>query len=281
MKLVQKIAVSYVQNKFRLLSSISAKTTAQQAFRLFCTPQRRNRGALPAVFDQAEKLHFKFHEYHIVGYRWNKDAGRRALIIHGFESSVINFAQYVQPLLDKGYEVLAFDAPAHGRSSGKEVNALLYSQLITYVNEHYGPVQSFMAHSLGGLSLCLALAELKPGSDCRVALIAPATETATAIDHFFRFIRLNNPAVRQEFENLITKLGGQPVAWFSIGRTLEHITCPVLWIHDEEDRITPLADTASIRERGLPNLRFVVTKGLGHSRIYKDAAIRQQVTDFL
>lgn len=281
MKLVQKIAVGYIRNKFRVLSSISPRKTAEQAFNLFSTPQRRTRGPLPSVFAAAEKLHFDFEGYRIAGYRWNKNAGRRVLIVHGFESSVINFDQYVQPLLQKGYEVLAFDAPAHGRSSGKQVNALVYSNFIQYIYQHYGPVQSFVAHSFGGLCLCLALAEMKPDRDRRIVLIAPATETVTAINHFFHFVQLKNAKVRKEFNEIITRVGGQPVAWFSIGRTLEYIQSPILWVHDENDKITPLSDALKIKERNLSNIRFVITKGLGHSRIYRDEKVRKEIVDFL
>lgn len=281
MKLVQKIAVGYLRNKFRVMSSFSPARTARQAFRFFSTPRKRTTGPLPPVFSMAEKLHFKFEHYHISGFRWNKGRGPRALVIHGFESSIINFDSYIKGLLDKGYEVLAFDAPAHGRSSGKRVNVLEYSNFLQHIHKYYGPVDYFMAHSLGGLALCMALAETGVTPKNRIALIAPATETVTAINQFFHFIRLKRPEVRDEFDKLIIHIGGQPVAWFSIGRTLEYLQCPILWLHDEDDQITPLDDALKIKNRDLPNIKFVITKGLGHNRIYREAAVRKQVVDFL
>lgn len=281
MKLVQKIAVGYLRNKFRVMSSISPARTARQAFKLFSTPRKRTTGPLPQEFSEAEKLHFKFEQYQITGFRWNKGKGPRALVIHGFESSIINFDPYIKGLRDKGYEVLAFDAPAHGLSSGKRVNVLEYSNFIQYINSNFGPVDFFMAHSLGALALCMALAEIGVTEKNRVALIAPATETVTAVNQFFHFVRLKRPEVRKEFDKLIIHIGGQPVAWFSVGRTLEHLHCPILWLHDEDDQITPLADALKIKNRNLPNIKFVITKGLGHNRIYREAAIREQVLDFL
>lgn len=281
MKLVQKIAVGYIRNKFRLLSAISPEKTAEQAFRLFSTPRKRTTGPLPPVFIKAEKLHFRFEHYQINGFRWSKGAGPRVLVVHGFESSIINFDKYITDLLERGYEVLAFDAPAHGLSSGKRVNLLEYSNFIRHIYDHYGPVDHFIAHSLGGLALCMALAETGVTEKNRIVLIAPATETATAISQFFHFIRLKRPAVREEFEKLILRVGGQPVAWFSIGRTLEHLPCPVLWLHDEDDQITPLADALRIRDRNLPNIRFVITSGLGHNKIYREDWVRTEVVNFL
>jgi alpha-beta hydrolase superfamily lysophospholipase len=145
---------------------------------------------MPAVFKEAEKLHFRFQNYNITGYRWNYGAGRKALIIHGFESSAVNFDKYVSPLINKGYEVLAFDAPAHGLSSGTRITAPLYRDLIKHVHREYGPIQSFMAHSFGGLAVCMALAEMSHDQDTRLALVAPATESRTAIDQFFHYLQL-------------------------------------------------------------------------------------------
>jgi pimeloyl-ACP methyl ester carboxylesterase len=281
MKLGQKIAVAYIRTKFRLLAVVSKKKAAEKAFELFCTPQFRNVKELPAVFKEAEKLKFKFQDYTISGYRWNKGGRRKALIVHGFESSVINFDKYINPLIKKGYEVLGFDAPAHGRSSGKRINAIIFRDFIKYVCQEYGPVQSFIAHSFGGLAICLALAETKHDEDSRIALVAPATETKTALDQFFQFIRLDDAGVRKEFEEIITQLSGHSVSWFSVQRTLKKIKAKILWLHDKDDRITPLKDVLKIKEENHLNIQFVITKGLGHRRIYRDAKVGKAIVSFV
>ncbi len=138
----------------------------------------------------------------VQGYRWNKGGKKRALIAHGFNSCVSGFGHYVQPLIEKGYEVLAFDAPAHGRSTGKQINAVLYKEMIIFINQKYGPIQSFMGHSFGGLAVSLALEEIPHDENYRLVLIAPATESKTAIDFFFSFMQLNGE-VRKEFDQRI------------------------------------------------------------------------------
>ena len=281
MKLRQKLAVTYLRTKFKLLAAVSKNRAAARAFDLFCTPQSRTLKELPAVFKEAEKLHFKFQNHSISGYRWNKGAGRKAMIIHGFESSVVNFDKYVGPLLSKGYEVLAFDAPAHGRSSGKKITAILYRDFIKFIHREYGPVQSFVAHSFGGLAVCMALAEIGHDPDFRVALIAPATETRTALDHFFHFIQLPDAEVRKKFEEIITRMSGHTVNWFSVSRTLKKIKAKILWLHDKDDRITPLKDVLKVKEENYLNVQFVITKGFGHRRIYKEAKVGKAIVNFL
>lgn len=280
MKVAQRLAIGYIRAKFKLLSSISKKKAAEKAFALFCTPLRRNRKALPRIFEDGEKMRFEMENTIIRGWRWNHPSNRKVLIIHGFESSVINFDRYIKPLTRKGYEVLAFDAPAHGRSGGKRITAPMYKEMIKTIHEQFGPVQSYMAHSFGGLALSLALEEIPHSEDYRVVLIAPATETTTAIGSFFQFLRLDH-GVREEFEKLVIRYGGLPSSWYSIRRALKNIPAQVLWFHDEEDDTTPLSDVFRVREENHSHIRFIITKGLGHRRIYRDNQVSKAIVEFL
>lgn len=281
MKLIQRIALRYYKTKFRLWSAISKKKAAEKAFQLFCTPQFRNkRKTLPKIFESGEKLMVMVDNIPVRGWRFNKGAGRKAMIIHGFESSVTNFDRYIRPLIKKGYEVLAFDAPAHGRSGGKKINAPLFKRTIIAINREFGPVKSFMAHSFGGLALCLALEEISHTENYRVALVAPATETTTAIDSFFKFLELDQ-AIRPEFEKVIIRTGGLSSSWYSIRRAMKNIRAKITWFHDEEDDTTPISDVLKVKEENYPNIEFVFTRGLGHRKIYRDNNVSKAIIDFL
>ncbi len=280
MKLSQRFALRYIRTKFKLLTAISKKKAAEKAFELFCTPQTRNVKKLPKIFEQAEKLQFKLDGNMIQGWRWNHPAERKLLILHGYESSVTNFEKYIRPLIKKGYEVLAFDAPAHGRSEGKKINAPLYKKMIQAIHKKYGPVQSYMAHSFGGLAVSLALEEISHTIEYKLVLIAPATETSTAITTFFNFLHLD-PAIRKDFVKCIIKAGGENPEWYSVKRAMKNIHAKVLWVHDEEDDITPLSDVIKVQEENYPTIEFVITKGLGHRRIYRDNKISQLIVEFL
>lgn len=280
MKLSQRVALGYIRTKFKLLASISKKKAAEKAFELFCTPQRRNKKPMPKIFEQAEELHFIIDCIRVTGWRWNKDAGRKVLIIHGFESSSVNFDRYVKPLMKKGYEIMAFDAPAHGNSGGRQINAPLYKRTIQEIMKRYGPVQSFMSHSFGGLALSLALEETPLTDNYRIVLIAPATETTTAIDSFFSFLKLD-PSVRPVFDNIILKKGGVNPEYYSIRRAMKHIKAKVLWLHDEDDDTTPISDVWKVKAENYPNIEFVITRGLGHRRIYRDNKVAKAIVDFL
>ena len=280
MKFSQRLALSYIRAKFTLWATISKKKAAERAFELFCTPQKRNKKALPAVFKEAEELAFSLDGTRIRGWRWNKGGDRKFLILHGFESSVVNFDRYIKPAIRKGMEVLAFDAPAHGRSGGKTITIPLYSKLIKKINKDLGPVDSYMSHSFGGLALCVALEDINHDEKNRIVLIAPATETTTAIDGFFSFLKLD-PSLRPAFDKVIIKKGGVSPAWYSVPRAMKHIKAKVLWVHDEDDETTPLKDVKPVIEQHKSNIEFLITKGLGHRRIYNDNNVRKRIGKFI
>lgn len=280
MRFRQRLVLKYVRTKFAILSSFSKRKAAEQAFRLFCTPQYRNRKKLPRIFEEAEKLSFSFHHYTVRGYRWNAEAENKVLILHGFESSVINFDRYVKPLLRKGYGVLAFDAPAHGRSSGKTINVLLYKEFIQTMVKRYGPVNKFIAHSLGGLALSLALEETPHDENYKVVFIAPAAETVTAIETFFDYLKLD-AGVRKHFDNIIEEKSGHPPAWFSVTRAATNIKAQVLFCQDKDDNMTPLRDVEELIKKQYPNFLFYLTEGLGHRRIYRDNKVAKAIIHFL
>ncbi len=273
------MVLKYIRTKFSILSAFSKKKAAEKAFELFCTPQYRNKKKLPHIFEQAEKINFTFHKYTIQGYRWNAAAEQKAMILHGFESSVINFDRYIRPLIKKGYCVLAFDAPAHGRSTGKIINIIIYKEFINYINQHYGPIKNFIAHSMGGLSLSIALEDWKHDESYKVVLIAPATETSTAANTLFDLLKLDE-GVRKEFDEIIKVQGRQPISWFSVARAAEKIKASVLWFQDKDDNMTPLSDVEPIIAKNYPNFKFVITEGLGHRRIYRDNKVSKAIIDF-
>ena len=280
MRLVQRLSLQYIRTKFKLLSSISKRKAAEQAFKLFCSPQSRTKSKLSPFFENAEKIEFSFQEEKVRGWRWNHPSQKKALILHGFESSVVNFEKYIEGLIQKGYEVCAVDGPAHGYSTGKTLTLIQYKELVHYLYKNYGPFDSFIAHSFGGLTLSLVLEEIPHDSSKKVVMIAPASETKTALDNFFKFLQLD-PSLRPEFETIIKEMGGQSHEWFSISRAAPQIKAQVLFLQDKNDLQTPYSDVVPIMKKNLPNFKFVISEGLGHSKIYREQKTVDTVMEFL
>lgn len=280
MKLPRQLVIGYYRAKLNLFAKLSKRKAAEKAFELFCTPYASNKKKVPALFEQAEKLHLKFEDYQLVGYRWNHPQPKKALILHGFSSTVKKFDHFVMPLVKKGYEVIAFDAPAHGDSSGKTINGFQYRDTINVVYERFGPIQSFIAHSFGGLALSLFMQDQTYQDHKKLVLIAPATETDSALTSFASVLKIDDE-VKEEMRKIIFEKSGYTADKISIRHLAEKIKAEVLWIHDEDDDVTPWADAEKIQLNNHPNFQFMITKGLGHRRIYRDNKVKKAIMEFL
>jgi predicted alpha/beta hydrolase family esterase len=280
MKLGQKLAIHYIRARLNMLAVVSPKKAAQKAFHLFCTPFYRSKRQAPPIFEKAIPVTIDVTGIAVRGFNWNRGGTKRILILHGYESSCKNFDAYVRGLLKKNYEVLAFDAPAHGQSGGKQITLPLYISMIETIYTRYGGIHGFIAHSFGGLALVHFIEQIPHSAATRLALVAPATETKTAIDSFFRFLQLGSN-VRKEFEKIIYEKTGLAPGHFSIPRAMQHIRASVLWVHDKDDDITPLKDVEPLIGQHQPHVSFMITEGLGHKKIYRDSKVISSVVDFL
>lgn len=280
MKLAQKLVIGYFRASLNLRAVISPDWAARRAFQLFTTPRKRSRQPLPDVFKKATRISF-IHQGHVIkGFQWNKGAAKRLMILHGYESSCRKFDHHIAKSIKLGYEVIAFDAPAHGDSEGRSVHALQYADMIRQAIREFGNVDSFICHSFGGIALSLYMETVEHNEQTKIVYIAPATETTSAIDSFFSFLQLNE-TIRPAFDQAIQNMSGKHPEHFSIKRAITNIKASILWIHDEDDQVTPFKDVQPIINMHLPNVEFMITKGLGHNRIYRDNEVKRKLFSFI
>jgi pimeloyl-ACP methyl ester carboxylesterase len=290
MKLKQKLAMRYTRAQLNILSLVSIRKTAGKAFRLFVTPRKRRKGKLPPIFETGEAISFRQDGHTIRGHRWEpySDAlrpsaetlPRKVLIAHGFGSSTRAFEHYIAALLKKGYEVVAFDAPGHGLSGGKRLFITDYVRMLTAVEQTYGPFQSWMAHSFGGLALVLSLEDIPVDGNGRMVLVAPAPGVAPELAEWTMTLGLPVPVVR-EIEEFASGVAGHPLEWFALRRSIGSVHAEILYVQDEGDAVISLGEAKKIQGDGHANIRFLFTTGLGHKRVYKDQAVLDQIVDFL
>jgi pimeloyl-ACP methyl ester carboxylesterase len=280
MKVQKNLMLGLVKSKLNILSVLNPGLARKEILRLFCTPLVRYKGKPADIFLKAESIEFKLDDLTIRGYRCNHPSPDKVLILHGFSSSCHKFEHFVKPLVELGYEVLAFDAPAHGSSDGEQVNALVYAAMIKKIQELYGPFNAYIGHSFGGLAACFALESIEPIPQTKLVLIAPAAETTTAIDNAFAMLRLKNKKLRQMMDEEILAISGNETSWFSIRRAIKNIDAEILWIQDEKDSITPLKDALRVRDDNHGHVNFRITSGLGHQKIYHDKDVMDAITNF-
>ena len=282
LSLAQRIGINYYRTKIMMLKRVSTQAAAKATLDIFTKPYYNGKRKDTPLFKHAKRFQFQSEGINLMGYHFTSDdaAGKKLLIVHGFAGSCRTFEKYIGPALKKGYDVYTFDAPAHGLSKGKRLNTFMYSETIVAMMKLHGPFDAYISHSLGGLSLMLAMEQLPQTNIPKTVLIAPATESTTAADNFFSLLQLPSD-IRTAFETLIIDMKKMPLSWYSVSRTLPVVKANILWLHDEDDLTTPIKDVLPIATQQPENIQFHFTRGLGHSRIYKDQSIRKMIVDFL
>jgi pimeloyl-ACP methyl ester carboxylesterase len=280
----ERMYLQFLRTKFSTIGKLSPSMAGKLAFNLFCTPYPKyKKTKAPAIFHQAKPLQLQINEgLTIKGYEWipSNSNGKTVLICHGYASYFYKFEKYIQPLLKNGFRVIGFDAPAHGQSEGKYINVIIYKEAIEHIINEYGPIDHFMGHSLGGITLAMVAEEIQNPEKHKFVLIAPATKTTTTLANYFSMMRLTDPVI-QAFNNELKKLSNKPISYFEADRAIENYKGQILWVHDEGDRICPYADLKNFQKNAGQNIKFLITNGLGHNKVYKTPEIVDQIVAFL
>ncbi|NEA31307.1 alpha/beta fold hydrolase [Streptomyces sp. SID13031] len=248
---------------------------------------RRLRVELP----EATQLELPFENGVIRGRSWSATGrspadGPTVYLVHGWGGWGLQLAAFIPPLLDAGFQVIAFDAPSHGESApGREgaqrSNLPELADAFQAVVAAYGPAYGVIAHSLGAPAVTLALRD--GFSARRIVFLATATDFRDGLDQYQAHLGFG-PRIRASFLRRFTRKFG-PMESFAvtpmIDALVEERELPALQVfHDRSDRETAAAGSVRLVELW-PGARLRLTDGLGHNRILRDPAVVSATAAFL
>ena len=271
-KLLPKLIGKYINT----LSLFSKRRAAEKAFDIFCTVRRgrikedQKEFLFPAKDTQLVVDGNPVQTYHWYG------TGAKVLLIHGWESNTHRWWKLIADLQQLDYDIYAFDAPAHGASSGTLLNVPLYTKALEAVTSHYKP-DYHIAHSIGGLTAIYHYHTHKPKHVSKMVTLGAASELSEIMVDYQHILGLSNK-VMHALEHHLERNYGFTFKQFSGAAFAKSITVPGLIIHDKDDTITPVAASRAIHNNW-KNSNYIETTGLGHS-LYQDE-IRQAILKFL
>jgi pimeloyl-ACP methyl ester carboxylesterase len=258
-------------------SSTQTESEAQKVLAEFLTPVRQPLSDTEqTIFEQATVLPIPCGSIDINAFAWG--SGATILLIHGWGGYSLQLCEFIQPLVEAGYRVLAFDAPAHGSTPGAQTNGLEMAQAISTIAQHQSPITGVIAHSLGATSTTLALSEGMQAE--KVVYFGAVCWLLNAAITFSRRARLATE-VETAFRGLFEEQFGQDI-WqrFSVEQTAKTLSVPALLFHDRSDREVSIAESQAIAQVWAGS-RLIETSGLGHRRILRNDSIIQQTVDFM
>ena len=190
--------------------------------------------------------------------------GPVAILADGWESQSGRWRKMVPLLLKAGYQVIALDAPAHGRSSGNQFTMVEYAAAIRFLLQKHAPVSIVIGHSVGASSLIWAMATtseaVRPG---RAVLLAPFSTLRYTLQKSRKALGVIDAVMDAMRHRMVKLFGFGPD---EVDLTVKAAQLPeveAFIIHDKGDKVTAWTESEKIAATW-PTAILQVTTGYGH-----------------
>ena len=272
----EQLVQSFLGHGLNSLSSLNRRLTGQIGFRLFCTPFSPKIKPIQEKFLQLGKSNLlNLDGIPIQTYQWG-NGPHKVLFLHGWRSNSFRWKPYIDKIDFERYTIHALDAPAHGLSGGKILNAPLYGQAIhRFFCKH--DIQSIVAHSIGAFATAYALCHFENIKISRLIILGSPSNANDFVNRFQQTLQLKDGVI-DAIEQHFLKLYHHPPSYFDTGFFLKDLPIPGLIIHDQGDDLAPIID-AHKNHKAWKKSELIVTEGLGHR--LKDSSVIRHVLSYL
>ncbi|WP_439888989.1 alpha/beta fold hydrolase [Pseudomonas sp. MBLB4123] len=253
-------SLNWVRGLNATVGRLAPRAVAGRMRRAFMTPRDLplRDWELP-LLAQAERVTLRFG---LSALRWG--SGPVVLLMHGWEGRPTQFAELIKALVGAGYAVVALDAPAHGRSPGREANVVLFARAMLEAASELPPLKAVIGHSMGGASALLAT-QLGLRTEALVTIAAPG-RILTMLRGFARYMGLPAKA-RAHFVRLVEEKAGMPARQIDVAQY--HLDMPGLVVHAADDPLVPFTEAEAIHQ-AWPDSRLLRLEQGGHQRVLGD-----------
>jgi len=141
----------------QILQLFSSKLVAGIAYKFMSNPRiRRLRDSEEKILRESSMIKIAYKTFQIQKYQWGNLNHKTALLIHGWEGRSGNFAAIINILLQKKYNVIAFDAPSHGKSSIAKTTMFEFAEFLETQFPILNP-ELVLSHSFGSVNTATVL----------------------------------------------------------------------------------------------------------------------------
>ena len=265
-----------LRTAFRAVGTVAPGVAARWAEIIFCSPPRNEaRPGEEAFLATGTRLTVRTEDQDLAVWAWG--SGSVVVLVHGWGSRAGRFSAIAGALVQSGFRVVLFDAPAHGASMGRLASLPQFSRALQAVSAVVGPVHSLIGHSLGGAAVSLAMSDGLRAT--RVVLLAPPADVVVFSHAFAEHLRIPHRARNVMRQNLERRLRFR-FEELHIPTLARGMTAPALIIHDRDDPDVPYAHGEEIAG-AWPGAQLVVTTGLGHRALLRDPEVIRRTVTFL
>lgn len=260
----------------RSLSRLAPPLAVKVATHLFSRP---NRGQIKPdeieIMAQAESFDVEIAGLKLSAWSWGE--GPTVLLQHGWSSRGSRLTAFVPPLVESGFRVVTYDAPAHGSSEGRTTTGPYISRSLRELASMLGGIQSIIAHSMGCWAAALGMREGLQVK--RLVFISPPSDLKIFSDIFFTQMGFSEK-IQTRVEDLLVEQTGVEWSEMKAGALGAGQKTPLLIIHDTDDRVVLLHHAETLHE-AWEGSELVITSGLGHRMTVKTPSVVAQAVEFI
>lgn len=195
-------------------------------------------------------------------YSWGQ--GPVILGVHGWAGAGIQFGAWITPLVEAGYRVVLFDAPAHGRAQGESTNLFEMAEVVARVAASVGRVHGVLAHSIGCIAAARAIADgLQPDY---LVMLAPPVSLTAVMDNLGRQLGLSQDVLAVHLQLMEERFGKSVWEQLDLEALSRTLTQRGLMVIDDDD-ISISPDESERVFNNWENANVLRTRGLGHHRL--------------
>ena len=268
-----------IVNSAKLLQTISTDLVTLFAAKLFTTPMKYKIPKREWHMEKESKqqvIYIPAIKKEIVTYHYGNNSAK-ILLVHGWSGRGTQLVKIADKLVDMGYSIVSFDAPAHGKSKGKSSIMTEFIASIHEIDKQFGPFDYAIGHSLGGMSILNAL---KQNLQVKKAVIIGSGDIIKDIvEDFVTKLELK-PIIAIKIQNHFEKKYGEPMGNYSGFEAAKSVQIPVLVIHDTNDAEVPVKAAHHIHKH-LTKGEIFITKELGHRKILGDEQVIKEIEKFI
>ena len=263
----------------KLLQAISPKLVTLFAAKLFTTPIKHTIPKRELQMDKNSmqvKIIIPTIRKEIIVYQYG-EGKKKVLLVHGWSGRGTQLVKIADELIQMGYQIISFDAPAHGKSQGKNTLMPEFIASILEIEKQFGQFEFAIGHSLGGMSILNAIKQnLKVK---KAVIIGSGDIIQDIIDDFVKQLQLK-PNITSLLKDHFEKKFGESMESYSSHIAAKEVKIPTLIIHDKNDTDVDVKAAHNISNH-LLNSELIITEGLGHRKILGNEKVINKIKEFL
>ena len=263
---------------FSTLGKLTPSLSNKLLVRLFSTPQTKKvRQRETVVLKGALHNKIQLEGYDIQIYEWGQGE-KIAYLLHGWEGNGGSMGAFVSSLSQMGYKIITFDGPAHGKSSGKTANMMLFAKIFNGIVQTYGKAEIIIAHSFGTSVALYSAVEfgIQPKA---AALLSGTNKIEDIFLEFSRLMKLDKEQEIRLFDYIRMYYGIDAKDLVMNEYAKKSGIKNAILIHDKNDKVIPYINTEAIA-KNWTGAEVLQVENTGHYKMLWAPVVVNATIDF-